>query len=263
MLRNQAKHNAPIIFVTGTDTDVGKTVVATTLLHALANAGYRTAALKPIAAGAQIIARGSEAGSSGNVSSGAGASEAGPSDNNQLANSDAIQLQTAATELHPYEDVNPYLFADPIAPHIAAANENSPIDLPACIKRCQTAIQSDVDFVVVEGAGGWLVPLNDTESMADLAVALGSQVILVVGIKLGCINHALLTVAAIERSGVPLLGWVANYLQADMPAAEANITSLKARIKQPLLGKIPFNQQLNPALLATCLDIPALVKVLC
>lgn len=247
MLRSQAEHNAPIIFVTGTDTDVGKTVVATTLLYALANAGYRTAALKPIAAGADIIAQDSES---------------GHSENNRLANSDAVQLQAAATELHRYKDVNPYLFTDPIAPHIAAANENSPIDLPACIKRCQTVIQSDVDFVVAEGAGGWLVPLNETESMADLAVALGSQVLLVVGVKLGCINHALLTVAAIERSGVPLLGWVANYLQADMPAAEANITSLKARIKQPLLGKIPFNQQLKPSLLVTCLDIPALVKVL-
>lgn len=228
--------------MTGTDTDAGKTVVATALLHALAEAGYSTAALKPIAAGAQTIGSGSEAGS--------------------LCNLDAIQLQAAATKLHRYDEVNPYLFVDPIAPHIAAANEKLPIDLPACVKRCQAVIQSDVDVVVVEGAGGWLVPLNDHETMADLAAALGSQVLLVVGIKLGCINHALLTVAAIERSGVPLLGWVANHLESDMQAADANIASLQARVKQPLLGKIPFNQPLNAASLAGGFDISALIDTL-
>lgn len=210
------------IFITGTDTDAGKTVVATHLLHALAFAGYRTAALKPLAAGADNIA-------------------------STLRNDDAVQLQAAATELHSYETVNPYLFAEAIAPHIAASNENRNIDFDECVARCMPLLESDADVVVVEGAGGWLVPVNDQYTMADLAVALDMQVVLVVGLKLGCINHALLTAAAIEKAGLTLLGWVANHLHEDMCESRANVVSLTARIKSPLLAELPFSSSIESA----------------
>ena len=211
-----ANRNKPQrIFITGTDTDAGKTFVATHLLHALAFAGYRTAALKPLAAGID------------NSSS-------------TPRNDDAVQLQAAATESHSYEAVNPYLFAEAIAPHIAAHNENRIIDFDDCVARCMPLLESDANVVVIEGAGGWLVPLNEQHTMADLAVALDTQVILVVGMKLGCINHALLTVAAIEQAGLPLLGWVANHLHEDMCESQANVASLAARIKSPLLAELPF-----------------------
>ena len=210
------------IFITGTDTDAGKTFVATHLLHALAFAGYRTAALKPLAAGIDNSA-------------------------STPRNDDAVQLQAAATESHSYEAVNPYLFAEAIAPHIAANNENRIVDFDECVARCVPLLKSDADVVVIEGAGGWLVPLNEQYTMADLAVALDAQVILVVGMKLGCINHALLTVAAIEQAGLPLLGWVANHLHEDMCESQANVASLAARIKSPLLAELPFASSIASA----------------
>ena len=199
------------IFITGTDTDAGKTVVATHLLHALASAGYRTAALKPLAAGVDNLASASR-------------------------NNDAVQLQAAATESHSYEVVNPYLFAEAIAPHIAASNENRIIDFDECVTRCMPLLEADADVVVIEGAGGWLVPINAQHTMADLAVALDTQVVLVVGMKLGCINHALLTVASIEQAGLTLLGWVANHLHEDMCESQANVAALTDRINSPLLN---------------------------
>jgi dethiobiotin synthetase len=210
------------IFITGTDTDAGKTFVATHLLHALAVAGYRTAALKPLAAGADNFA-------------------------STPRNDDAVQLQAAATELHSYEAVNPYLFAEPIAPHIAAINENRVINFDECVARCKPLLESDADVVVVEGAGGWLVPLNEQYTMADLAVALDTQIILVVGMKLGCINHALLTAAAIEQAGLTLLGWVANHLHENMCESQANVAALSARIKSPLLAELPFSSSVESA----------------
>ncbi|MDG2036303.1 MAG: dethiobiotin synthase [Pseudomonadales bacterium] len=210
------------IFITGTDTDAGKTVVATQLLRALAFAGYRTAALKPLAAGVD----------------------------NTLSdprNSDAVQLQAAATEAQTYEVVNPYLFAEAIAPHIAAKNEDREIDFNECVARCQSLLNSDADVVVVEGAGGWLVPINEQYTMADLAEALDMQVVLVVGMKLGCINHALLTAAAIEQAGLPLVGWVANHLHQDMSESAANVAALAARIQSPLLAELPFSPSIESA----------------
>lgn len=235
---NQSSKSPKIVFITGTDTDAGKTVVATALLHSLAAAGYSTGALKPIAAGADITEQG-------------------------LRNDDALQLQTAATFSHDYQDVNPILFNDPIAPHIAALNEGIELSVESCVEQCQTVIQSDVDAVVVEGAGGWLVPLNDHSSMADLAIALKAEVILVVGIKLGCINHALLTVEAIENSGLKLLGWIANHLHGEIPESAANIASLRSRINSPLLGEMPYIDAIQSSSLSgECIDVSLLKSYL-
>ena len=222
------------IFITGTDTDAGKTVVAIQLLRALASAGYSTAALKPLAAGGDNIA-------------------------SELRNSDAVQLQAAATEWHSYEAVNPYLFAEAIAPHIAASNEKRNIDFDDCVTRCKPLLQSDADFVVVEGAGGWLVPINDQYTMADLAKALGLQVVLVVGMKLGCINHALLTAAAIEQAGLPLLGWVANHVHENMCESKANVAALTARLHCPLLAELPYSSAIESADFVDRFDLSPLV----
>ena len=222
------------IFITGTDTDAGKTVVATQLLQALATAGYSTAALKPLAAGADNIA-------------------------SVLRNSDAVQLQAAATEVHSYERVNPYLFSEAIAPHIAASNEKREIHFDECVTRCLPVLESDADFVVVEGAGGWLVPINNQYTMADLAKALDLQVVLVVGMKLGCINHALLTAAAVEQAGLPLLGWVANHVHEDMCEATANVAALTARLSCPLLAELPYSASIESADFVDRFDLSFLV----
>ena len=222
------------VFITGTDTDAGKTVVATQLLRALASAGYSTAALKPLAAGVDNIA-------------------------SALRNSDAVQLQAAATKLHSYETVNPYLFSEAIAPHIAASNEKRDIDFDECVACCLPLLESDADVVVVEGAGGWLVPVNDQYTMADLAKALDLQVVLVVGMKLGCINHALLTAAAIEQAGLPLLGWVANHLHDDMCESKANVAALTARLNCPLLAELPFSSSIESADFVDRFDLSLLV----
>lgn len=228
-------------FITGTDTDAGKTVVATQLLRALAAAGYSTAALKPLAAGADTVSLAASAAS-------------------DLCNSDAVQLQAAATEAHSYDVVNPYLFAEAIAPHIAASNEKRDIHFDECVARCQPLLESDADIVVVEGAGGWLVPINDQYTMADLAVALDLQVVLVVGMKLGCINHALLTAAAIEQAGLPLSAWVANHLYEDMCESAANVAALTARLPCPLLAELPFSSSIESANFVDRFDLSLLVN---
>ena len=222
-------------FITGTDTDAGKTVFATALLRACLHNGYTTAALKPIAAGG--------------VSTDAG-----------FFNQDSLLLQAAASQNNSYQQVNPYLFKQAIAPHIAAKNDNREILLDQCVECCSSVMDSDADVIVVEGAGGWLVPLNSQHNMADLAGALGCEIILVVGLKLGCINHALLTVAAVERSGLRLAGWVANHLSSDMPSYQENIATLQQRITAPLIAEIPFVQPIDPESLIVYINLPLLFK---
>lgn len=222
-------------FITGTDTDAGKTVVATALLTACTKGGYTTAALKPVAAGGVLTKDG-------------------------FFNQDALRLQAAASQKNSYQDVNPYLYEQAIAPHLAAVNENRVIDFGQCIERCMPIINSAADVVVVEGAGGWLVPLNSEHNLADLASALGCEIILVVGLKLGCLNHALLTAAAVEASGLRLAGWVANHLSADMPFSQENIAALRQRIQAPLIAEIPFMQAIEPESLAVYINVPNLFK---
>lgn len=213
-MTGRVDHNA--YFVTGTDTGVGKTVVAVGLLHAARRAGLTTIGLKPVAAGAD--------------------SERG----GVTGNGDALALQDAATLDLDYATVNPVLLSRPLAPHIAAERDGVRIDVADLATRYRAAVGNDADLVVVEGAGGWLVPLNDMETMADLVVELGLPVILVVGMRLGCLNHALLTSVAIRDAGLRLAGWVANCHDGDMEALADNVDALRARLPAPLLGRIPL-----------------------
>lgn len=173
------------IFVTGTDTGIGKTHVSVRLIEALHQAGFRVAGMKPVASGAEWV-------------------------NGRWVNADAQALISAATEPHPYDWVNPFVYEPPIAPHLAAEKAGSPVRFDR-IRACYERLVARSDLVVVEGVGGWLVPLNGAEDLSDLARYLGLPVLMVVGIRLGAINHARMTHALIQQSGVPFLGWVANH----------------------------------------------------
>jgi len=200
-------------FVTGTDTGVGKTVVSVALLRLLAAQGLAVVGMKPVAAGCERHG-------------------------NRLVNEDVEALHANSNVVAPIECINPYAFAPPIAPHIAAEQAGTRIAL-APMRSCFDALAHLADMVVVEGAGGLLVPLNESETMADLALALGVPLILVVGMRLGCINHALLTAEAITRRRLVLAGWVANRIDPHMASFDANLAALKRRIPAPLLGVIP------------------------
>lgn len=197
-------------FVTGTDTGVGKTLVSCGLLRALARQGKKVSGFKPVAAGCEADGR----------------------------NEDVERLLAASTQPLAREQVNPYCFIPPIAPHLAAAQAGTRIALAPIVSACQ-ALAAQVDSVVVEGAGGFLVPLNESETLADLARALAFPVILVVGIRLGCLNHALLTAEAIAARGLTLAGWVANQMEPAMPAVQENLDTLRTRLAAPLLGVVP------------------------
>ncbi|NCA27199.1 MAG: dethiobiotin synthase, partial [Methylophilaceae bacterium] len=197
-------------FVTGTDTDVGKTYIATALVRHFAKQGYQTVGMKPVAAGCETVS-------------------------GELRNSDVTALVAASNVKALIGDVNPYAFEPAIAPHIAAEQSGVVISM-AKIKQAFDALQAQADVVVVEGAGGFRVPLNREETMADLAVQLNLPVIMVVGIRLGCINHALMTAGSIRATGLNLVGWVANRIDPNMPALEENIATLKAMIKAPCIA---------------------------
>ena len=208
-------------FITGTDTGIGKTHFSIALVHALREQGKTVAVMKPIASG-------------GNYDSG------------ELRNEDAQLLLGACGLDIPYELVNPYIFEAPVAPHIAAAENDVQISIPYIVDAYQQLIEH-ADVVVVEGVGGWYVPLNVGEAatqhstLEDLAKQLKLPVIMVVGMRLGCLNHALLTAKAIEQSKVNFHGWIANTLEDEMPRYTENIDALKSMIKAPLLAEIPFN----------------------
>ena len=194
------------IFVTGTDTGVGKTVVATALLRALVASGLRAVGMKPVSAG--IETKGS-------------------------INADVVALMEAGNVDAPLADRNPFAFAPAIAPHLAAAEAGVAIDL-ALVAAAYDRLASRCDVVVVEGAGGVLVPIDSTHDMLDIAARLRLPVLLVVGMRLGCLNHALLSAAAIRSRGLPLAGWVANCIDPQMRAVEANVETLAARLAAPV-----------------------------
>jgi len=208
-------------FITGTDTNVGKTYFSVALVHALRKQGKTVAVMKPVASG-------------GNYESG------------ELRNDDAAQLLDACGLDIPYELVNPYVFEAPVAPHLAAAENNVDISLPYIMDAYQQ-LAAKADVVIVEGVGGWQVPLSagaeksQQLSMVDLAKQLKLPVILVVGMRLGCLSHALLTAQAIRESKLCFSGWVANNLEDEMPRYRENIDSLIALIEEPLIAKIPFD----------------------
>ena len=216
------------VFVTGTDTEVGKTLVAAALLHAVAGEDWVTGAMKPVASGCEHVG-------------------------DRWVNEDALALQEAATLDLAYDTVNPYAFRPAIAPHFAAEDLDVEIDLVrlAC---GYEAIRDQADLTVVEGAGGWRVPLGDTISFPDLVRRLEVPVLLVVGVRLGCINHALLTAEAIAADGHRLIGWVANRIDPDDPCAEREIRALKHRLSAPLFGVVPFRSPADPRAAASAID---------
>lgn len=226
-----AKHK---YFIAGTDTDVGKTLIACGILEKARQQGLKTAAVKPVAAGCEQTSEG-------------------------LRNGDALALQDAMTLDLSYAEVNPVAFEPPIAPHIAAMQENKQLSVPRLAGFCSGVLMQPCDLVLVEGAGGWRVPLNPRETLANLAMELNLPVILVVGMKLGCINHALLSVEAIERDGLKVAGWVANRIDPDMSCYEENMMTFKTLIKAPCLGEVPFLEQVGKAPVADNLDLTPLL----
>ena len=199
-------------FVTGTDTGIGKTTFAVALIHALRQRGLKVAAMKPVAAGGEWI-------------------------DGRCLNEDVLALSHAADVKADLDCINPYAFMPPIAPHIAAAFAGTTIDLDKIVT-AYTALAAQADAVVVEGAGGLCVPLNSRYDIADLAAALDLPLILVVGMRLGCLNHALLTAEVIARRGLKWAGWVANILDPEMLALEENIATLEMRLPSPSLGRL-------------------------
>jgi dethiobiotin synthetase len=202
------------VFVTGTDTGAGKTLVASALVRAFAASGLRAVGMKPVATGCR-----------------AGAHDRG--------NEDIAALLAASNVAAPIDLVNPYCFEPAIAPHIAAQQAGSSISLTR-IRECYLALIGLADRVVVEGAGGLLVPLGPREDWSDLVKLLDLPVLLVVGMRLGCINHALLTAEAIGSRGLAFAGWVANRIDPAMPCFEDNVETLRRRLPAPLLGVMPF-----------------------
>lgn len=217
-------------FVTGTDTGVGKTLVSAGLLHALARHHRRVVGMKPVAAG--LVPWGDD-----------------------WASEDAIALRSASTLAVPPALDNPVLLPDPLSPHIAAQRAGAPIDI-GTIVRAHRQLAERADAVVVEGAGGWHVPLSDTATGADLAQALGLPVVLVVGLRLGCLNHAALTAEAIRARGLTLAGWIANRVDPRMLAPEDNIAWLRQHLGAPLLAELPHQASPDARALAACYHLP-------
>jgi dethiobiotin synthetase len=216
------------IFVTGTDTGIGKTVISLGLMQALQAQGLTVAGMKPVASGCECTPAG-------------------------LRNDDAVQLQQQSSIPLEYTEVNPYAFEPAIAPHLAAESSGETIST-AHIHAAWQSLAARVDCVVVEGVGGWRVPLNAGEEVADLARALQLDVCMVVGLRLGCLNHTLLTAAAIESSGCRLVGWVANHLPQAMELPDENINTLKNKLSSPLIGVVPAMEPVSVKTVARCLD---------
>lgn len=226
-----AKHAA--VFVTGTDTEVGKSRVASALLAAARLQGMSTAAMKPVASGCVEV-------------------------DGELRNDDALLLLSQCTVALPYEQVNPVALRQAIAPHLAAAAESRRVTLRHLSGVASSILIEGADLTVIEGAGGWRVPINDRELLCDLPRQLNLPVILVVGIRLGCLNHALLTAEAVQRDGLPLIGWVANHLSPATEVAHANVVTLHNLLPAPCLGELPFAPHHAPQDCAGYLDIAPL-----
>ncbi|HKM16165.1 MAG TPA: dethiobiotin synthase [Marinospirillum sp.] len=215
-------------FITGTDTDAGKTTVATALLYAAQEQQLSTLAIKPVASGCEMTEQG-------------------------LRNSDALKLMAHSSIKRPYAEVNPYAFAPAIAPHLAAQEVGIALTISDLYQKAQVILQQQADFTLIEGAGGWRVPISNSEYLSDLAIALQLPVILVVGVKLGCINHALLTAQAIIADDLKLAGWVANVVDPNGLRLNENLASLKTRMPAPCLGQVPYLAQASAKAVASYL----------
>ena len=213
-------------FLTGTDTNIGKTLISCALLHHFAAQGQRVIGMKPVAAGM----------------------------NATREYDDVVQLCAASNVSAALRDINPYAFPPAIAPHLAAQQVGVHIEFAPILAAFHT-LAKQANTVIVEGVGGWRVPLNEAQDSADLAKVLNLPVILVVGMRLGCLSHALLTVESIAASGLTLAGWVANCVEETMPMREENITALQQRIAAPLLGIVPFQRMPDAKVAAGCLRL--------
>ncbi|PNS13658.1 dethiobiotin synthase [Mixta theicola] len=218
-------------FLTGTDTEVGKTVASSALLQAANRAGLRTAGYKPVASGSEMTPDG-------------------------IRNGDALALQRNSSLSLSYDEVNPLVFMEPTSPHIVSADTGQPIEFARLSAGLQ-ALREKADWVLVEGAGGWYTPLSEQQTYADWVRQEQLPVILVVGIKLGCINHALLSAEAILNAGLPLAGWIANDIQPPGRRHQEYMATLQQRLPAPLLGEIPFLEQIDRAALGEYLRLPA------
>ncbi|SRR5579883_73169 len=205
------------LFIAGTDTEIGKTYISTGILQAFNQRGLSTLGCKPIATGCVW-------------------------QQNQLRNEDAVALQRAASIKLPYHRINPFAFEPPIAPHIAANQNQQLLSVQTLNEKMDYALNYPADVCLIEGVGGWYVPLNERETMADFVIAQQLKVILVIGIRLGCINHSLLTFRAMQHDGVEVIGWVANCIHPDMDYCYENISTLQNWLPIPCLGKVGYKQ---------------------
>ncbi|WP_194205508.1 dethiobiotin synthase [Superficieibacter sp. 1612_C1] len=222
-------------FVTGTDTEVGKTVASCALLQAARRQGVITAGYKPVASGSESTAEG-------------------------LRNSDALALQRNSSLPLGYQQVNPYTFAEPTSPHIVSADEGRPIDA-AVLSAGLRQLEALAEWVLVEGAGGWFTPLSPTLTFADWVIAEKLPVILVVGVKLGCINHAMLTAQAVQQAGLTLAGWVANDITPPGRRHQEYLATLRRVLPAPMLGEIPrIEHAVETADLSQYLDLSLLAS---
>lgn len=220
-------------FIAGTDTDVGKTTIAAGLLHAALSQGLSTLGAKPVASGCTVTAKG-------------------------LRNADALALIDQSSVKLPYEQVNPFAFEPAIAPHVAAREADVSLEVSTLLAAMRHVLDQGADFTLVEGAGGWRVPLSGHANLSDLAIALKLPVILVVGVRLGCINHALLSAEAIARDGLQLAGWVANIVDPRTSRLEENLASLAERLPAPCLGRVPRLKQATAEAVAEHLQLDLL-----
>lgn len=219
------------IYVTGTDTGIGKTFSSCALLHALRGQGLRAAGMKPVASGCERI-------------------------EGAWRNADALALQAASEAGIDYADINPFALEHPLAPELAARDAGTEVTLPP-ILAARARLASRVDALVVEGVGGWAAPLSATLMQADLVRALQLPVLLVVGLRLGCINHALLSARAIAADGLTLAGWVGSHVDPAMERVEDNLAMLRERLPAPCWGVLPHAPGADPAVLSAHLRVPA------
>ncbi|QJR79798.1 dethiobiotin synthase [Alteromonas pelagimontana] len=211
-------------FITGTDTEVGKTFVTERLLKAAASTGLSTLGYKPVSAGCFV-------------------------QDERLVNEDALAIQGASSIAVPIEQINPIAFAPPIAPHIAAKEEGKVIELQEIVDGYHRLAAYRPDVLLMEGAGGWRLPLGESSWMSQVVSTLELDVIMVVGMRLGCINHAMLTAEIIAKDGLTVKGWVANQLSASMPYYSENLETLKRSLPAPLLAEVPFNCRVDSEIL--------------
>lgn len=221
-------------FITGTDTGVGKTTVSCALLAAARLQGLSTLALKPVAAGCEQTPAG-------------------------LRNDDALALMAEMTLKLSYEEVNPVALPAALSPHLAAKLAGRRITIQQLAGYCRGGLMQKADLGLVEGAGGWRVPVSERELLSELPKQLGLPVVLVVGVRLGCLNHAILTVEAIVKDGLRLAGWVANIVDPDMEAVQDNIDTLRGMLSAPCLGVLPWSPGASAEALAAHLDLSPLL----